>query len=563
MPWILEISTIDVGQGESALIIARDTAAGGASRTMLIDGGRALHAETVHDFVAAQLAVHGLARVDVIVTSHYDVDHSGGVIALLQSDIFEASAEIIGAAAARAALAAIAAGRVGQQQVIAAAAAAAIAAALGAYDVPGGLLRANVADLAGQDTHVAIPLGQTNAQIARWAIAIGDHRIAITPGGMNPIIVRNGPRQTSVAVAAGLIAGTVPLPTGIGPRSIAGTVAAFNEMNAGIPATAAFQTHRIYRNAILVDPGAAGVPAGYLNSVAGMATFIGGAAITVPTAAHRRRSLGQGNLTNEIFWNTLGGGGAALAPAGSPAAFVVAANGWMWQVPPALAPIPGGAGNNGLSIGLVLRFGNFYFYTGGDLTTVGEDALATTVMAQPLPNPLGGAPFLPPPNFAAFKCGHHGSDRSTSMAFINTLQAPVAVISVGGGIFNGVAHPGPATVTRLHASGVTNFYLTNCQFQTGHVPSSFGVNQIFPPAGAPVPPPVYPPYIPNKSRVAGDNSQPNLTPGRPRGDITIDVTQANAIAGPGGGRTFDITYFEDDDYFGWGPQGATTVHQPF
>ncbi|MEQ1955434.1 hypothetical protein [Mesorhizobium sp. CN2-181] len=561
MPWILNIATIDVGQGESALIIARDTGPGGASRTMLIDGGRALHASTVNNFVAGQLALHGVQEVNVIVTSHFDVDHSGGVVALLQADIFEASAEIVGAAAARAAIAAIAAGRVGQQ-VIVAAAAAGLAATLGAYDVPGGPQRANIADLAGQDTHgVAVPLGTTNAQAAALGIPYGDHRVAITLGAMNPVIVRNGPRQTNVASDAGVLAGTVPLGTALGPRAMGATGAAFTAMAPGIPATARFRTFQVFRNAILVDPGAAGATAGYLNSVAGTATFTGGATITVPTAVHNRRSLSQPDLTDEVLWDTLGGG-AALAPAGSPAAFVVAANGWMWEVPPALAPIPGGAGNNGLSIGLVLRFGNFYFYTGGDLTTVGEDALAATVMAQALPNPQGGAPFPAPLNFAAFKAGHHGADGSTSTAFINALSAPVAVISVGGGIFNGVAHPGPAAIGRLHANGnIGNFYLTNCQFQTGHIPSSFGVNQIFPPPGGPIPPPAYPAYAPNKSRVAGDNGLPNLTPGRPRGDIVINVTQANANAGPGG-RTFDISYFDDDAYFGV-TVGPTVVAQAF
>jgi beta-lactamase superfamily II metal-dependent hydrolase len=565
LAWLLDISTIDVGQGESSLIIARDTAPGGASRTMLIDGGESGYAATVHNFVAGRLALHGLAHVDVILTTHYDDDHSGGIIALLEADIFEAAAEIVGAAAARAALAAIAAGRVGQE-VIAAAAAAAMAAALGAYDAPGGPMRANIADLAGADTHaVAIPLAKSNDQIARWAFRYGINRKAITLGAFNPIIVQGTTRCNSTAAAAAVLAGTLPVPTTLGPRSAGATAAAFTAMRTGIPANANFVTNGIYRNAALVDVGwTPNIPADYVNAVNAKAAFIGGGgAITVPTAAHGNRALGQAELTDEVLWDTLGGGGGALAPAGAPAAFVVAAGGWIWEVPAAQAPIPGGNDGNGLSIGLVVRFDNFYFYTGGDLPTTGEDALGVTVMAQTLPNPQGGMAFAAPASFSAFKCGHHGADSSTSTPFINALAAPVAIISVGGGVFNGVTHPGPAAVSRLHHNGnITNFYLTNCEDLRGYIPSSFGKNQIFPPLGAPTPPPVYPNYAPNKSRVAGDNGLANRIPGRPRGDIVIEVTQANATAGPGPARTFDITYFDDDDY-GFGPLGATTVAQAF
>ena len=562
MPWILDISTIDVGQGESALIIARDTAGGGASRTMLIDGGESGYAATVHNFVAARLALHGLAHVDVDVTTHYDDDHSGGVIALLEADIFEASAELIGAAAARAALAAIAAGRIGQE-VIGAAGAAAIAAASGAYDAPGGPMRANIADLAGADTHgTAVPPGLSNDQAARWGFPFAANRLGNTVGAFNPTIVQGGGRRNSVAADAAVLAGTLPVPTPLAGRSAGATAAAFTGMRAGIPANANFRTNGIYRNAELVNVGwTPNIPAAYVNAVNGIATFNGGGAITVPTAVHGNRSLVQADLTDEVLWDTLGGGGGALAPAGAPAAFVVAAGGWIWEVPPAAAPIPGGNDGNGLSIGLVIRFDNFYFYTGGDLPTAGENALGVTVMAQPLPDPQGGAAFAAPASFAAFKCGHHGADSSTSTPFINALAAPVAIISVGGGVFNGVAHPGPAAITRLHTNAnITNFYLTNCEAQTGYIPSSFGVTQVFPPVGGPGPP--YPPYSPNKSRVAGDNGLGNLVPGRPRGDIVVEVTQANATAGPGGGRTFDITYFDDDDY-GLGPTGQITVAQVF
>ena len=71
----LTIHTIDVEQGESALVVAADVAAG-RHRTILIDGGQLGYAETVRNFIDSILRGYGYP-LDHILVSHYDKDHSG------------------------------------------------------------------------------------------------------------------------------------------------------------------------------------------------------------------------------------------------------------------------------------------------------------------------------------------------------------------------------------------------------------------------------------------------------------------------------------------------------
>ncbi len=132
MPWELEISTIDVGQGESSLVIARDNGGPGGTRAMLIDGARGGWAGFVHTYVRARLAALGIPQVDHLVTTHYDADHANGIVALLVSDNLWALCRVLGQAASTSWLAANALGSP-PGNCTAAAAAAAAAAARGGY----------------------------------------------------------------------------------------------------------------------------------------------------------------------------------------------------------------------------------------------------------------------------------------------------------------------------------------------------------------------------------------------------------------------------------------------
>lgn len=83
MAWNLEIHHIDVGQGDSTLIIARDINGFGMvvqERAALVDGGTYAKGLDVHDYV---INTANLNQVDVVVATHYDVDHFGGLRRIL------------------------------------------------------------------------------------------------------------------------------------------------------------------------------------------------------------------------------------------------------------------------------------------------------------------------------------------------------------------------------------------------------------------------------------------------------------------------------------------------
>jgi beta-lactamase superfamily II metal-dependent hydrolase len=80
MPWELEIHHIDIGQGDSTLIFAKDTAVPANNRAALIDGGLVGQGSVILDY----LGNLGITKVNVMVASHYDKDHFGGLRYLLK-----------------------------------------------------------------------------------------------------------------------------------------------------------------------------------------------------------------------------------------------------------------------------------------------------------------------------------------------------------------------------------------------------------------------------------------------------------------------------------------------
>ncbi|MGE5221084.1 MAG: lamin tail domain-containing protein [Omnitrophica WOR_2 bacterium] len=74
---LLKISFIDVGRGDSALIHSPD------GFNVLIDGGRSVAGPTV----VAYLHKQNVGKIDVMVASHTDGDHVGGLVDVLYSDI--------------------------------------------------------------------------------------------------------------------------------------------------------------------------------------------------------------------------------------------------------------------------------------------------------------------------------------------------------------------------------------------------------------------------------------------------------------------------------------------
>jgi len=86
-PHILELAAIDVGQGDSLLVLFPE---GGR---MVVDGGgllqfgrqRKSNLETGEDVVSPYLWNRGIRRIDVLVMTHSHQDHAGGIAALLNN----------------------------------------------------------------------------------------------------------------------------------------------------------------------------------------------------------------------------------------------------------------------------------------------------------------------------------------------------------------------------------------------------------------------------------------------------------------------------------------------
>lgn len=86
-PHVLELTVIDVGQGDSLLVVFPD------GQRMLVDGGGLLqfgrrrkpNLETGEDVVSPYLWYRGMRRVDIVVATHAHEDHSGGLAALIEN----------------------------------------------------------------------------------------------------------------------------------------------------------------------------------------------------------------------------------------------------------------------------------------------------------------------------------------------------------------------------------------------------------------------------------------------------------------------------------------------
>ncbi|MDP2207964.1 MAG: fibronectin type III domain-containing protein [Bacteroidota bacterium] len=122
--------------------------------------------------------------------------------------------------------------------------------------------------------------------------------------------------------------------------------------------------------------------------------------------------------------------------------------------------VPGATGSeNDLSIGWLLNFNTFQYFTGGDL---GGESTSYADNETPLAPQVG--------DVDAFKINHHGSQYSTNQTFVNTLQPEVGIIPVGT---NTYGHPTQIVLDRLD---VANCYI----YQTatgsgGTIPSGAGV----------------------------------------------------------------------------------------
>ncbi|MFI6604795.1 MBL fold metallo-hydrolase [Nonomuraea sp. NPDC050536] len=542
MPWELEIHTIDVGEGESALVIAQEPNSM-RSRTLLIDGGLDTYGRTVHDYVAAQFARRNIARLDHVLVSGYDADHVGGVASLLAADNLYAVADTLALLALRAA------GARPREQQIAGAAAAAYGACLGAYARPGaqdlsGYLVAEIAAARG------VAPGLNDAKTAAFGVKQVRDRQANVPlvPPLHPSLIGPGKTAQFMAAYAGVFAQRVLNTLGVTPTTPDATLAALlptaqpqvrnqilNRFHQRGPVTLAFDTGGTYAGTHVIDIGpsafisdADGIPADHRLALAGRGAI--GDTYGVTPAAPRVRT--QAALGAEILWNS--GPDPVLAPPGAPMIFVICAQSQVWDGPNPPRPMTrGGLLTHKDSIGLVVRFNDFFHYTGGDLPYYGSEEVAASLNRNGLPNPAGGT-FPIPRRIATIKCGRHGSSMSTSAAFLAATNPHVAFISCGAAgdeqpPFNQPTydHPDQDVITRLHNSaGVGRFYLTNCRVPAPltHVPGSGPglAGQLGVPG--------------NKSVVCGDNAQNNRAPAHVRGNVRLTIDQAQSMTVAGGGN---------------------------
>jgi len=507
MAWTLDIHVIDVGAGDSSLIVANDPV-GGNNTSMLIDGGLTSSARTVHDKVVASLPGAGLDRMLV---SHYDVDHSIGIAGLLLSDNLLALCDII----AQKTVQALPGAPYVRAKVVARMAALAAAAGMGATVAE--------ANPYGTAAALATPAGYTDVQAAEE----GAYQLHAVPTGTFAGVTllpktpsRNRAAKEAAYAAIGAIAAGNALPA----VRTATRSALFTALQTALPVGARFETGGIYRNTRVIDIGNAAQPAQSYNlAVSGRVNF-GGTQVQVPGIARPRTQIPA--LGSEVLW-----GPAAPPDANAPVAVVIstplnwggATTGTGWQG--ALAPVmfQGGTPGNCASIGIVLRFGNFTHYTAGDLPSTGEDPIGDELVAQAFPNGHGGA-FGVLPRIINLKCSHHGSSESSSPHFVATVDPYTAAISCG---FKH-NHPTQAVINALNAN-VQRYWLTNCNYARLTVPYSTGGNQVN--------------TVGNRAFVSGDNVVPNNTPGRNRGDIRFRILQANAFLGAHP-RPYAVRYWE-------------------
>ncbi|MCB9766008.1 MAG: MBL fold metallo-hydrolase [Alphaproteobacteria bacterium] len=119
-------------------------------------------------------------------------------------------------------------------------------------------------------------------------------------------------------------------------------------------------------------------------------------------------------------------------PAGAPKVYGLAADRWV----PGPSRV-GGTGTNERSIALLLDFGGFHYYLGGDLPKDSESSLVAQLRRR-----------HSSPVYRTMKLSHHGSKESSPQGFLNEMRPGLAVASCGWN--NQYGHPDDETLRRLH-----------------------------------------------------------------------------------------------------------------
>jgi len=108
---------------------------------------------------------------------------------------------------------------------------------------------------------------------------------------------------------------------------------------------------------------------------------------------------------------------------------------------------------NEASIGVLIRYGNFTYFTAGDLPGGGAPGGFETKDLETHTGELLG-------DIDILHAGHHGSASSSNGTFLQTLRPEVVVISVG--VDNDYGHPHPSVLEKIEDLGIT-LYRTDLQ----------------------------------------------------------------------------------------------------
>jgi competence protein ComEC len=114
---------------------------------------------------------------------------------------------------------------------------------------------------------------------------------------------------------------------------------------------------------------------------------------------------------------------------------------------------------NDLCVGLLVEYENFEFFVGGDLS--GVNSSSYTNIETPTAPEIG--------DIDVYRVDHHGSSSNSNTTFVSTLDAEVAVISVGS---NSYGHPTQTVLDRLVSYG-SYIYQTGAG-SGGTIPSGEG-----------------------------------------------------------------------------------------
>ncbi|MFI7134088.1 hypothetical protein ACIBQ1_51035 [Nonomuraea sp. NPDC050153] len=514
MAWNLFIDIMDVGYGDSSLIIARDDE--GNSRSMLIDGGSATSALRVHDYVKGKLDRLEIPRLDKIVVSSYNDEHYQGVAGLLVADNVSSFATTLAEVAVREGAAGIDTGR-----QVAGATAGAYAVCMGGYDKPFGNAvgaRAWTQNLA-QQARGQIKAGMTDEAALHQTWQYLDANKPAPVNG-NPLLVLDPALVKEIAWAAGLAVGDAFIREGHGGS--APTLIAQQAVKPGVrktllevtlhpvtPANLRFDTGDAYTTTQVIDMGPVmNSTTAYANKTRELTTAVGGdlpfpegeqisdRPLLVPPGVARAH-VENPAVGAEIFWNARP---SDQVLDGVPAVFVAYAGGQVMDAEAATRRsfVPNLTGAERQSIGLVVRFNDYFHYTAADLPAAVSERVADAIVTKGMLCRLHANhdEIMP---FSSVKWGDHGSSTSTSHKFLRDALPHAALITNGPAL---VQNPSQMVVDRLQAADSVQFFYST---------------YMSPIATA------------GKSRPCGNGTVPHGAPGRVRGDIMLLISEAQSF----------------------------------